>query len=82
MDYRIVKYKKGFVVEVQKKTWFGITYWTHLISVAGIKSEPWFHSSYEHAESNLLDEIKNNTLKNSLEQAMLLKTIQKDQTKQ
>ena len=65
MNYRIKKYEKGFVVEVQKTTWHGKKYWTHFISVAGISSEPWFHSSYEYAEMNLLNEIKWQTIRNS-----------------
>ena len=65
MNYRIKRYKKGFVVEVQKKRWYGKKYWTHFISVSGISSEPWFHSSYEYAEKNLLNEIKWQTIKNS-----------------
>jgi hypothetical protein len=65
MNYRIKKYEKGFVVEVQKTNWYGRKYWTHFISVAGISSEPWFHSSYEYAEMNLLNEIKWQTIRNS-----------------
>jgi hypothetical protein len=65
MNYRIKKYEKGFVVEVQKTTWYGKKYWTHFISVAGISSKPWFHSSYEYAEINLLNKIKWQTIRNS-----------------
>lgn len=65
MNYRIKKYEKGFVVEVQKTNWYGRKYWTHFISVAGIRSEPWFHSSYEYAEMNLLNKIKCQTIRNS-----------------
>ena len=65
MKYRIKKHEKGFVVEVQKTKWYGRKYWTHFISVAGINSEPWFHSSYEYAEMNLLNKIKWQTIENS-----------------
>lgn len=40
---------KKWVVEVQKKTWYGRSYWTHALSVFGISSEPWYFSSYEMA---------------------------------
>lgn len=65
MNYRIRECKKGFVVEVQKTTWYGRKFWTHFISVSGICLEPWFHSSYEYAEINLLNIIKWQTIKNS-----------------
>jgi len=65
MQFRIKKYDEGFVVEVQKKTWYGKTYWTHFISVAGIASKPWYHSTYNDAESNLIKTIKWDTIWNS-----------------
>ena len=65
MKYRIEKYEKGFVVEIQKRKWYGKIYWTHFISVSGIASEPWFHSSYKFAEINLLKEVKWQTIGNS-----------------
>lgn len=51
-------YKTGYVVQIQKSNWFGRKYWTHFISVAGMDDKPWFHSSYEHAETNMLNKIK------------------------
>lgn len=48
-NIRMRKYNKGWVVEIQRKTWYGMKYWTHLISVAGIESEPWYFSSYSLA---------------------------------
>ena len=48
-NIRMHKYPKGWVVEIQKKTWYGRKYWTHLISVAGIKSEPLYFSTYDFA---------------------------------
>ena len=65
MSFRIKKYEKGFVVEVQKQKWYGKKHWTHFISVAGISSIPWFHSTYEFAEMNLIDEIRRQTAKNT-----------------
>lgn len=46
---RIKQYPKGYVVEIQKRTWYGRKFWTHLISVAGMNSKPWFFNSYESA---------------------------------
>ena len=65
MNYRIKEYEKGFVVEVELKKWYGKKYWTHFISVAGINHLPWYHSTYEYAEMNLLNKIKWDTFKNS-----------------
>jgi hypothetical protein len=48
-NIRMHKYPKGWVVEIQKTTWYGRRYWTHLVSVAGIESEPWYFSSYDFA---------------------------------
>lgn len=48
-NIRIHKYPKGWVVEIQKSTWYGRKYWVHLISVAGINSEPWYFNSYDAA---------------------------------
>ena len=63
--YRIKKYKKGYVVEVYKSKWYFYKYWTHFISVSGITEEPWYFSTYDHAERGLINEIKWNTAKNS-----------------
>lgn len=48
-NIRIHKYSKGWVVEIQKKTWYCRKYWIHLISVSGIESEPWYFSTYDFA---------------------------------
>lgn len=62
--FRIKKYNKGYVVEIQKKKWFGKKYWTHFISVSGIKSEPWYYSSFDFALIGLQDEVKFQALRN------------------
>ena len=48
-NIRMHNYPKGWVVEIQKQTWYGRKYWTHLISVSGIESEPWYFLSYDTA---------------------------------
>lgn len=48
-NVRMHKYPKGWVVEIQKTTWYGRKYWTHLVSVAGIESEPFYFSTYDSA---------------------------------
>lgn len=63
--FRIKKYPRGYVVEIQKTTWYGKKYWTHYISVSGIDSEPWYHSEYKYAEMNLINKIKTEILKNN-----------------
>jgi len=65
MKFRIKKYPKGCVVEIQKTKWYGKKYWTHFISVAGIESIPWHHSTPEFAMDSLLYEIKTQTIRNS-----------------
>lgn len=70
MSYRIKKYKDGerflgFVVEVEKKKWYGKVYWTHFISVAGISSKPWYYSTYKYALDGLLFKVKCDTITNS-----------------
>lgn len=55
---RIHKYPKGWVVEIQKTTWFGRKYWVHLISVSGIESEPWYFSNYDFAQQEALNYFK------------------------
>jgi len=64
-NFRIVLYMKGWLVEVQKKTWYGRKYWTNYIHASGLPDTPWFHSEYKYAEMNLLNKIKNQTKKNS-----------------
>lgn len=52
LKMRVKKYPKGWVVEIQiTKIFFFIKKksWTHLISVSGIDSEPWYYSSKEIA---------------------------------
>lgn len=63
--FRIKKYAKGYVVEVQKKRWYGKKYWTHYISVRGISHVPWYYQSYEAAETALLKSVKWTTISNS-----------------
>ena len=68
MEFRIKEYNKGFVVEVKKKKcrlFYTKYYWKHFISVAGMNDEPWFHNSYDYAETNLLNKIKWDTIRNS-----------------
>jgi hypothetical protein len=46
---RIKRYDLGYVVEVKKRTWYGLRYWKHIISAAGIESEPWYYKDYDIA---------------------------------
>lgn len=48
---RIKQYPQGWVVEIQKRKWYGLKYWTHIISVSGMKNRPWYFSTYESALS-------------------------------
>lgn len=57
--FRIQEYTKGWVVEVQKQKWYGKKYWTHFVSVAGIKSEPWYYSTLDFAMIGFQGELKN-----------------------
>ena len=46
---RIKRYDLGYVVEVQKRTWYGLKHWTHIISVSGMESQPWYYKDYDIA---------------------------------
>ena len=63
--FRIKKYDKGFVVEVQKSKWYGKKYWTHFISIAGLANLPFYFSTYDGAMSETLKDIKWQTIINS-----------------
>lgn len=67
MRFRIQKYQKGYVVEVEQIT--GLIFkrkrWVHFVSVAGMPDEPWYHSSFDYAMMNLLDEVRWQTLRDS-----------------
>lgn len=52
LKVRVKQYPKGWVVETQKKTWYGKTYWVHIVATAGISNEPWHYSSKEGAVEN------------------------------
>lgn len=67
MNLRIRKYRKGWVVEIQKTKGFifKTKYWIHFISVAGIESMPWYFHSEESAMREMLNKIKWDTIRNS-----------------
>lgn len=48
-NIRVKKYNSGYVVEIQKKTWYGKKYWVHIISVSGMTHRPWFFKTEEAA---------------------------------
>jgi hypothetical protein len=62
--FRIKKYSKGWVVEIQKRKWYGKRYWTHFVSVAGIESKPWHYSTFDYAVMGLQDEVKFQAFRN------------------
>lgn len=67
-NFRIIKYHKGWVVELEKPYWtlFGIKKkWVHFISTTGLPNEPWHFSSKEFAENNLMKRIELDTIINS-----------------
>ena len=63
--FRIKQYPKGYVVEIQKRKWYGKKYWTHFISVAGIESKPWYFSSFGYAVEGFRNEIVTQVINNS-----------------
>ena len=48
---RVKEYTRGYVVEIEKKKWYGKKYWTHLISVSGIEEKPWYYKKFDTAVS-------------------------------
>lgn len=65
MKFRIKKFDEGFMVQVLKCKWFGRDYYTHYISYTGLPKEPYYFSSYDKAEEELLLDIKWKTIQNS-----------------
>ena len=65
MKFRIKEYKKGFIVQVQKTNWLGLSKWIPFITYYGLR-EVYYHSSYSFAEKNLLDSVKWDTARNSI----------------
>lgn len=49
-NLRITYYRdKGWVVEIQKKKWYGKKYWIHIISYYGQNDKPYYFSDYDTA---------------------------------
>jgi len=67
-NFRIKESNGTFVVQVQKQTNFLLfrrKYWTHYISVSGIDSLPWHHSTFDFAMMNLIKKVEEETIINS-----------------
>ena len=67
INFRVKKHTRGWVAEfyIPSRTIFRRGKWKHYISVSGIESEPWYYSSREFAEEELLKKVKWNMLGNS-----------------
>lgn len=66
-NFRIVKTKKGYRVDIQKSKWafFGLRkYWTHFISYSGLAEQPFYYSTFEMAMIEMLKEIQWEVLAN------------------
>lgn len=66
-NFRIVKTKKGYRVDIQKTNWhlFGLRkHWTHFISYSGLAEQPFYYSTFEMAISEMLKEIRWEVLDN------------------
>ena len=66
-NFRIVKTKKGYRVDIQKTKWrvLGLKkYWTHFISYSGLPDQPFYYSTFEMAMSEMLKEIRWKVLEN------------------
>jgi hypothetical protein len=46
---RVQKYRKGHVVEIQRRNWYGKLVWKHAISIDGTGKEPWYFSDHDIA---------------------------------
>lgn len=62
---RIEQYPQGWVVEIQKRKWYGLKYWTHIISVSGMPNRPWYFNSFDHAITEAKLYLSNDLLRNS-----------------
>lgn len=64
--FRIKQYPKGWVVEIKKRKWYGLSYWSHYISVSGIESDPWYYTTFDYAMLGLMYEVERQTIGNSI----------------
>lgn len=72
-NIRIEKYPKGFVVEIQKRDWFGRKYWTHLISADGLESTPWHYDSFDRALTDATGYLKDLLIKGTHQYSLNIK---------
>jgi len=67
MNFRILKEKKGYIVQVEQVSWtlFGLKKrWIPFVKSAGLDCA-WHHKTFDFAMMNLLDEVKKQTIKNA-----------------
>lgn len=54
-EIRVRKLNKGYVVECKHRTWFGITYWKHIVGVSGLEHLAWQYTN----KDMLIDDVTN-----------------------
>lgn len=62
--FRIKKHPQGWVVEIEKRTWYGRRYWTHFVSASGIDDKPWYYTTFDYALTGLQHEVEYQALRN------------------
>ena len=55
---RIKMFPVGYIVQIQKRKWYGRKYWTHISAISGMDTEPWFYSSFDIALSETIKYFK------------------------
>lgn len=55
--FRIVKHKKGYLIEYKVKKLF-YTKWVHFTSYSGLPNEPYYYSTFQLALDDLQREIR------------------------
>lgn len=49
LKIRVKKYPQGYCPEIQKRTWYGKSYWVHMESVSGTPNQPYYYSTMDMA---------------------------------
>lgn len=61
--FRITKHKKGYLVEIQNKKWYGKKYWKCFINYNGSEN-PFYFKTFENALLELKNEITKEVYRN------------------
>lgn len=55
---RVKKHPKGYVVEIEKRKWYGKKYWIHLEATSGIEKQLCYYSTFDIAVSETANRFR------------------------